>query len=271
MATKNQLKEYFKSQKIPTEAQFGTLIDSLINLPSTDITERPNQNLFFGNGEENPYIQGIRTISKVDDSSNNVLNMWIFSTYNNNDSKLAIPMFILMRTSTKNPGLLPANNVLRYCIPNVENIETFVQQGIDCNTSTDNDVFSAIYNWEFKSFEKSNDMTPDVIHIEVRIPFNGSIYTNMSYICLMGNLNYDGTIVKLPVQITWMLHETNSNIINLQGIYDIQSIDDLDEYKRKWLIITKEAGYSNGLIVTESNNINNSIVAMLNVNFKKRV
>ena len=28
MATKAQLKEYFKSQKIPTEAQFGTFIDS---------------------------------------------------------------------------------------------------------------------------------------------------------------------------------------------------------------------------------------------------
>lgn len=199
MATKNQLKEYFKSQKIPTEAQFGTLIDSLINLPSTNITERPNQNLFFGNGEENPYIQGIRTISKADNSSNNVLNMWIFSTYNNNDGKLAIPMFILMRTSTKNPGLLPANNVLRYCIPNVENIETFVQQGVDCNTSTDDDIFGVIYNWEFKSFEKPNDMTPDVINVEVRIPTGENIYTNMSYTCLMGCFNYDGTIVKLPV------------------------------------------------------------------------
>ena len=146
MATKNQLKEYFKSQKIPTEAQFETLIDSLINLPSTNITERPNQNLFFGNGEENPYIQGIRTISKVDDSSNGVVNMWIFSTYNNNNGKLAIPMFILMRTSTKNPGLLPANNSLRYCIPNVENIERFIQLGVDCNTSTDDDIFGAIYN-----------------------------------------------------------------------------------------------------------------------------
>lgn len=30
MATKSQLKEYFKSQKIPIEAQFGTLIDSKI-------------------------------------------------------------------------------------------------------------------------------------------------------------------------------------------------------------------------------------------------
>lgn len=166
MATKAQLKEYFKSQKIPTEAQFETLIDSLINLPSTDITERPNQNLFFGNGEENPYIQGIRTISKNDDGSNGVVNMWIFSTYNNNDGGLAIPMFILMRTSTKNPGLLPDNNNLRYCIPDVLNIETFVQQGVDCNTSTDDNIFNAVYNWEFKPFGEGGSTFPRIAYID---------------------------------------------------------------------------------------------------------
>lgn len=167
MATKAQLKEYFKSQKIPTEAQFGTLIDSLINLPSTDITKRPNQNLFFGNGEENPYIQGIRTISKVNDSSNIVVNMWIFSTYNNNDGELAIPMFILMRTNTKNPGLLHGNNTLRYCIPDILNIETFVQQGVDCNTSTDDDIFNTVYNWQFKPFDKDGDSEfPRVAYID---------------------------------------------------------------------------------------------------------
>lgn len=166
MATKSQLKQYFETGKIPTQAQFGELIDSLINLPSTDITKRPNQNLFFGNGEENPYIQGIRTISKVNDSSNGVVNMWIFSTYNNNNGKLAIPMFILMRTSTKDPGLLFANNTLRYCIPNIRNIETFVQQGVDCNTSTDDDIFSTVYNWEFKVFGEGGSTFPRVAYID---------------------------------------------------------------------------------------------------------
>lgn len=166
MATKSQLKQYFETGKIPTQAQFGELIDSLINLPSNDITKRPNQNLFFGNGEENPYIQGIRTISKDDDSSNGVVNMWIFSTYNNNDGELAIPMFILMRTSTKNPGLLPANNNLRYCIPDILNIETFVQQGVDCNTSTDDDIFNTLYNWEFKPFGEGGSEFPRVAYID---------------------------------------------------------------------------------------------------------
>lgn len=172
MATKSQLKQYFETGKIPTQAQFGELIDSLINLPSTDITKRPNQNLFFGNGEEDPYIQGIRTISKADDSSNGVVNMWIFSTNNNNDGELAIPMFILMRTSTKNPGLLPADNTLRYCIPDILNIETFVQQGVDCNTSTDDDIFNTVYNWQFKPFGEGGSTFSRIAYIDSQSAWN---------------------------------------------------------------------------------------------------
>ena len=114
-------------------------------------------------------------------------------------------------------------------------------------------------------------MTPDVINVGVRIPKNGDIYTNMSYICLMGCFNYDGTIVKLPVQITWMIHEThNNNNIDLQGIYDIKGIDKLTEYKSRWLIITEDANYSTGSIITESNIINNSMVNILRTYFKIR-
>lgn len=166
MATKSQLKTYFEKGDIPTSTQFGELIDSLLSVPSEDTMDRPNQNLFFGNGEENPYIQGIRTISKVNDSSNIVVNMWIFSTYNNNDGELAIPMFILMRTNTKNPGLLHGNNTLHYCIPNILNIETFVQQGVDCNTSTDDDIFNTVYNWEFKPFGEGDSIFPRIAYID---------------------------------------------------------------------------------------------------------
>lgn len=166
MATKSQLKQYFETGKIPTQAQFAELINSFINIPSQNTKDRSNQNLFFGNGEENPYIQGIRTISKADNSSNGVVNMWIFSTYNNNDGELAIPMFILMRTSTKNPGLLPANNTLHYCIPDILNIETFVQQGVDCNTSTDDDIFNTVYNWQFKPFGEGGSTFPRVAYID---------------------------------------------------------------------------------------------------------
>lgn len=76
MATKSQLKIYFEKGKIPTQDQFGELINSFINIPSRYTEDRGNQNLFFGNGEENPYIQGVRTVSKI--VGTNVITMFIF-------------------------------------------------------------------------------------------------------------------------------------------------------------------------------------------------
>lgn len=76
MATKSQLKQYFETGKIPKQDQFGELIDSFINIPSLYPEDRGNQNLFFGNGEENPYIQGVRTVSKI--VNTDVINMFIF-------------------------------------------------------------------------------------------------------------------------------------------------------------------------------------------------
>lgn len=225
---KAALKAYFQTGKIPTQAQFGTLVDSFINNPSTDITERPNQNLFFGDGEDNPYIQGIRTISKDDDSSNCVVNMWIFSTYNNNDGELAIPMFILMRTSTKNSGLLPANNGLRYCIPNVKNIETFVQQGVDCNTSTDDDIFSVIYNWEFKLFGENSVENPSA----PRIIQNG-VSTYFVYPCKQNNEWYVGYVVE--------------DEVDMGGFNQLYRLTPVGNSQLKWNI-------SDGAIITDLGN-----------------
>ena len=47
MATKSQLKQYFETGKIPTQAQFGELIDFVQPLISDDSRDRPNQTLRF--------------------------------------------------------------------------------------------------------------------------------------------------------------------------------------------------------------------------------
>lgn len=62
MATKNQLKEYFRSQKIPTEAQFGTFIDSTFLLPKNQV----DKTIQFGNGDESgkPHLRAYRHVRK---------------------------------------------------------------------------------------------------------------------------------------------------------------------------------------------------------------
>lgn len=62
MATKAQFKEYFKSQKIPTEAQFGTFIDSTFLLLKNQVDET----IKFGNGDESgkPHLRAYRHVRK---------------------------------------------------------------------------------------------------------------------------------------------------------------------------------------------------------------
>jgi uncharacterized protein YjbI with pentapeptide repeats len=170
MATKSQLKQYFETGKIPTQAQFGELINSFINIPYRNTEDRGNQNLFFGNGEENPYIQGVRTVSKI--VNTNVITMFIFSTHNNNDNASSFPLFILNRTSTRAASLNNAQERLRYCIPNKLNIDTFVMHGLDCDNSTDDEIITEVSDWEFKPFGEGGSTFPRVAYIDSQSAWN---------------------------------------------------------------------------------------------------
>ena len=67
MATKSQLKQYFETGKIPTQAQFGELIDFFMPQPSDDAGQRSNQTLKFGQDDKikNPIINGLRTVHYI--------------------------------------------------------------------------------------------------------------------------------------------------------------------------------------------------------------
>lgn len=254
MATKSQLKTYFEKGDIPTSTQFGKLIDSLLSVPSEDTMDRPNQNLFFGNGEENPYMQGIRTISIVNDT--NVINMWIFTTHNVNDAKLAIPMFILSRLSTTNSSLLPTNQTLRYCIPTKANINDFVNAALDCNTSADSELMTQLYTWEFKPFEKDN-FNHNILNICTNI--SGTFST---FVFNLADINVEGDSKTLPIELMVIIN--NNERFTVDGPYYIKNTTNENSFLIDWnaLISLLDKSYgtittTNNMVVTRCNNIKN--------------
>lgn len=244
MATKSQLKQYFETGKIPTQAQFGELINSFINIPSRNTEDRGNQNLFFGNGEENPYIQGVRTVSKI--VSTNVITMFIFSTHNNNDNASSFPLFILNRTSTRAASLNNAQATLRYCIPNKLNIDNFVMHGLDCNNSTDDKIITEVSDWEFKPFEKEVKK-PSI----VTIMYVDSDNTNYIYNCIMGMQNNNFIA---PICIHGLIKTRNIENDNYGGaMYVLQTtVYNRITVKSEWEKIMKLQGYENGLVIDDS-------------------
>lgn len=254
MATKSQLKQYFETSKIPTQDQFGELINSFINIPSLNTENRGNQNLFFGNGEENPYIQGVRTISKI--ISTNVVNMFIFSTHNNNNNASSFPLFILNRTSTRAASLNNEQATLKYCIPNKLNIDNFVMHGLDCDKSTDDEIITEVSDWEFKQFEKDN-FNHNILNICTNISDAFS-----TFVFNLADINIEGNSKTLPIEL--MVIIDNNAKFTVDGPYYIKGNIDKDSFSIDWnaLISLLDRSYgtittTNNMVVTRCNNIKN--------------
>lgn len=241
MATKSQLKTYFEKGDIPTSAQFGELIDSLLSVPSEDTMDRPNQNLFFGNGEENPYIQGIRTVSKI--VSTNVITMFIFSTYNNNDNASSFPLFILNRTSTRAASLNNAQATLRYCIPDKLNIDNFVMHGLDCDHSTDDEIIAEVSNWEFKPFEKEDGGNSYILNVLTNI---SDAFSSFKFD--LADVNIGGTTKTLPVRLIGIIN--NDTRLTVTGIYNIKDGVNWEEFENAWNNVTKLLKVTNGTVTS---------------------
>lgn len=252
MATKSQLKQYFETGKIPTQVQFGELINSFINIPSRNSEDRGNQNLFFGNGEENPYIRGVRTVSKI--VNTNVITMFIFSTHNNNDNASSFPLFILNRTSTRAASLNDAQATLRYCIPNKLNIDNFVMHGLDCDNSTDDEIIAEVSDWEFKPFEKDN-FNHNILNICTTI--SGTFST---FVFNLADINVKGNPKTLPIELMIIIDDSVRS--RADGPYYIKDNINKDSFSTDWndliSLLNKSYGTittTDSMVVTKCNNI----------------
>lgn len=168
MATKNQLKQYFETGKIPTQAQFSELIDFVQPLISDDSIDRPNQTLRFGSDGSQPIINGLRIIHYYA-NSDTIFNFWLFTNEatGNNLSGISVPVFVILRITDENLGIPSGNDKLRYFIPEAKDIQSWVSLGVDCDTASDDDICNALQNWPFKIWpEGGGSEFPRVAYID---------------------------------------------------------------------------------------------------------
>ena len=174
MATKAQLKQYFETGKIPTQAQFGELIDFVQPFITDDVTDRPNQTLRFGEDGTKPIVNGLRIVH-YRDNDDSIFNFWLFTNASNdsNEYGIAVPVFAILRITNIASGIPSGNDKLRYFIPEAEHITAWVQQGVDCDTAPDVDIFNALQNWPFKDWpEGGGSEFPRVAYIDSQSAWN---------------------------------------------------------------------------------------------------
>lgn len=168
MATKSQLKQYFETGKIPTQAQFGELIDFVQPFITDNVTDRPNQTLLFGGDTPNPIINGLRIIHYYE-NDDTIYNYWIFTNEagTNNMSGISIPMFVIKRISSEEPNISLDKPYLEYAIPTREQLTNWIEQGYDCDTADADSLHSILTCLTFKPWlESGGSKFPRVAYID---------------------------------------------------------------------------------------------------------
>lgn len=251
MATKSQLKQYFETGKIPTQAQFGELIDFFMPQPSDDAGLRNNQTLKFGQDDEieNPIINGLRTVH-YKKNDNNIYNFWIFTNYNVNDTGISVPLFIMFRMSTSDPSIPSSNTKLRYYIPSEQEVQSWVSQYVDCDRATDEELWNALQNFQYKDWPEGGGSSNDSNFKTCEI---GS---SKSAIFEVVEVLFNTERIKVPVSIRFL--DIGNTDIGTHSVWNLRVGTNIEDLQYDW---------NNILANWEDSNIYDLVIELRNDHF----
>lgn len=245
MATKTQLKQYFETGKIPTQAQFGNLIDSIFNIIGS-----PDGSLNI-NGDENNIklsIKNYRSLHGVYMSQVSVSLHLFFNNDINNGTK-PVPVFILFSTVNNLTNSVNAN--IKYAIPNVTVLKSMTDDNLDYLTASLDVIirkFNALKIRYYDLVPKEKEVKkPSIVTI---------IYTdfdNISYVfnCIMGMGNID-SIVPICIHSLIKIPDVGDNTYGgAMSILQTPVYNDMT-VKSEWEKIMELQGYEDGLVIDNS-------------------
>lgn len=262
MATKSQLKQYFETGKIPTQAQFGNLIDSIFNIIGS-----PDGSLNI-NGDENNIklsIKNYRSLHGVYMSQSVSLHLFF-----NNDIKNGtkpVPVFIIF--STVNNLTNPVNANIKYAVPNVTSLKSMTDDNLDYLTASLDVIiqrFTALEITYYDLVPKEKEVKKPSI---VTIIYINSDYTTYVYNCIMGMGNID-FIVPICIHNLVKLRDVEDD--NYSGdMYILQrTVYNYMTVKSEWEKIMKLRGYEDGLVIDDSG-VAETVMNTIYANYYKQI
>lgn len=246
MATKSQLKQYFETGKIPTQAQFGNLIDSIFNIIGS-----PDGSLNI-NGDENNIklsIKNYRSLHGVYMSQSSVSLHLFFNNDIKNGTK-PVPVFIIF--STVNNLINSVNANIKYAVPNVTLLKSMTDDNLDYLTASLDVIiqrFTALKITYYDLVPKEEEVKrPSIITIKY-IDIN---YTNYVYNCIMGMGNdYFIAPICIHSMIKLIDVENRDDYIGVMSILQRTVYNNTTVYS-EWEKIMQLQGYDDGLVIDDS-------------------
>lgn len=245
MATKSQLKQYFETGKIPTQAQFGNLIDSIFNIIGS-----PDGSLNI-NGDENNIKLSIKNYRSLHGVYMSQLSVSLHLFFNNDikNSTKPVPVFIIF--STINNLTNSANANIQYAVPNVTLLKSMTNDNLDYLTASLDVIirrFTALKITYYDLVPKKEEVKKPSI---VTIMYVDSNNTSYVYNCIMG-MGDINSIVPICIHSLAKLGDVENDYyagamsILQKTVYNNMTV------KSEWEKIMNLQGYETGLVIDNS-------------------
>ena len=245
MATKSQLKQYFETGKIPTQAQFGDLIDSIFN-----IIDSPDGSLNI-NGDENNIKLSIKNYRSLHGIYMSQLSVSLHLFFNNDikNGTKPVPIFIIF--STVNNLINSVNANVKYAVPNVTLLKSMTDDNLDYFTASLDVIIQRFNTLKITYYDlvpkKEEIKKPSIVTI---------IYTdfdNISYVynCIMGMGNIDSIV---PICIHSLIKLPDVENDDYSGAMSIlqSTVYNHMTVRSEWEKIMELQGYEDGLVIDNS-------------------
>lgn len=245
MATKSQLKQYFETGKIPTQAQFGDLIDSIFNIIGS-----PDGSLNI-NGDENNIKLSIKNYRSLHGIYMSQLSVSLHLFFNNDikNGTKPVPIFIIF--STVNNLINSVNADVKYAVPNVTLLKSMTDDNLDYLTASLDVIirrFNALKITYYSLVPKEEEVKKPSIVTIIYTDFDN---TNYVYNCIMG-MGDINSIVPICIHSLIKVHDIeNNNYIGAMSILQ-RSVYNNMTVRSEWEKIMELRGYEDGLVIDNS-------------------
>lgn len=263
MATKSQLKQYFETGKIPTQAQFGNLIDSIFNIIGS-----PDGSLNI-NGDENNIKLSIKNYRSLHGVYMSQLSVSIHLFFNNDikNGTKPVPVFIIV--STVNNLTNSVNATIKYAVPNVTLLKSMTDDNLDYLTASLDVIIRRFIELRITYY----DLVPKKEEVKkpsiVTIMYTDTNNIEYVYNCIMGMGNINSIV---PICIHSLVKLKGFEENNYTGVMSIlqRTVYNYMTVESQWKKIMELQGYEDGLVIDDSG-VAENLMNTIDTNFYRQL
>lgn len=242
---KAALKAYFETGKIPTQAQFGDLIDSIFNIISS------SDGSLNINGDENNIKLSIKNYRSLHGVYTSQLSVSLHLFFNNDikNGTKPVPVFIIFSTVNNLTNSVNAN--IKYAVPNATLLKSMTDDNLDYLTANLDVIIRRFTDLKITYY----DLVPKDKEVKkpsiVTIMYTDVDYSNFVYNCVMGMGNID-SVVPIYIHTLIKLKDYEDNYyVGVMSILEKTVYENMT-VRSEWEKIMELQGYEDGLVIDDS-------------------